>query len=178
MFEVFGQAPDLVFRDGGEDHVGLYGGDLDAFDGGESIGEEAGVRVVFGQAVDVVLEGVNAGRSQDARLAHAATEHFPPASGFLHEISGAGQNGTDGTPEAFGKAYGNRIERSRDLDGGNSLFYGGVEDTGAVEVQGEPMLVGKGLWRRQGTSAGELCPMWCFRGRAGECGRSGSRRAL
>lgn len=51
-----------VFRDGGEDHIGLYGSDLDAVDGGESLGEEAGVRVVFGQSVDVVLEGVDAGR--------------------------------------------------------------------------------------------------------------------
>ena len=62
MFEVFGQARDLVFRDGGEDHVGLYWGDLDAFDGGESLGEEAGVRVVFGQSVHMVLEGVYACR--------------------------------------------------------------------------------------------------------------------
>ncbi len=81
-----------VFRDGGEDHVGLYWGDLDAFDGGESLGEEAGVRVVFGQSVHMVLEGVYARRRQDARLAHAATEHFPPASGLLQEIGGADQD--------------------------------------------------------------------------------------
>ena len=60
------QACYLVFRDGGEDHVGLYGRDLDAFDVGEPIGEEAGVRVVVLQAINVVLEGVDARRRQDA----------------------------------------------------------------------------------------------------------------
>ena len=58
--EVFRQACDLVSRDGGEDHVGLYGRDFDAFDVGEAIGEEAGVRVVVLQAINVVLEGVDA----------------------------------------------------------------------------------------------------------------------
>ena len=64
--EVFRQAHDFAFRDGGEDHVGLYGSDLDAVDGGEAIGEEASVRVVVRQTIDVVLEGVDAGRRQDA----------------------------------------------------------------------------------------------------------------
>ena len=64
--EVFRQARDLLSRDGGEDHVGLYGRDFDAFDVGEAIGEEAGVRVAVLQAINVVLEGVDARRRQDA----------------------------------------------------------------------------------------------------------------
>ena len=51
----------------------------------EPIGEEPGVRVVLGQAVEVVVEGVVGGRGEDADLAHRAAGHPPVADRGVDE---------------------------------------------------------------------------------------------
>ena len=50
--------------------------------GADGVGEDAGVGVIFGQAVDVVLERVERAGGDDAGLAHAAAECFAMAAGL------------------------------------------------------------------------------------------------
>ena len=56
---------------------------LHAGHAGEAFGGVLRVFVVFGEAVDHVLECVDAGRGEDARLAHAAAEHLAVAPRFV-----------------------------------------------------------------------------------------------
>src|SRR5215207_8229153 len=52
-----------------------FGGvDADAGDLGQAMGQQLGVGVVLGQAVDVVAQGVDAGGGDDAGLTHGPAE--------------------------------------------------------------------------------------------------------
>ena len=42
----------------------------------DGVGEDAGIGVIFGEAVDVVIQGVERAGGDDAGLAHAAAEEF------------------------------------------------------------------------------------------------------
>ena len=55
--------------------VSTVAGRGDAGDLGQALGQAARVGVVLGQAVDVVVERVDAGGGDDAGLAHRAAEH-------------------------------------------------------------------------------------------------------
>ena len=55
----------------------------------DGVGEDAGVGVVFGQAVDVVLERVERAGGDDAGLAPAAAECFAMAAGLANQIGRA-----------------------------------------------------------------------------------------
>ena len=74
-----------------KDQVGVGAFDGDAGDLGEFAGEDAGVLVIFGEAVDVVVEAVEAGCGDHAGLAEGAADALFPAPGFADEIGRAGQ---------------------------------------------------------------------------------------
>ena len=74
----------------------------DARRGREALADDAGVRVVLGEPLDVVLERVDAGGGEDARLPHRAAEHAAEA----HErgdVLARGPASTDpaGAPRPF-----------------------------------------------------------------------------
>ena len=66
---------------------------------GDDPGEAAGVLVIRRQAVDVPVQGVEAGRRQDARLAHGAAEALLPAPGLLDEVARPRQHRAHRTPQ-------------------------------------------------------------------------------
>ncbi len=61
-------------------HVRLRGAPHGESEPFQSLGEESGVRVVLGQALHVVFQGVHPGSGQKAGLTHSASEHLsdPP----------------------------------------------------------------------------------------------------
>ena len=50
----------------------------------DGIGEDAGVRMILGQAVDVMIERVERAGSEDAGLAPAAAERFAMSAGLAN----------------------------------------------------------------------------------------------
>src|SRR5579875_931229 len=62
---------------------------------GDVLGEQAGAAMVFGKSLDMVLQGVDAGCSENAYLAHSTTEHFAHAFGLLDELVRAAEHGAD-----------------------------------------------------------------------------------
>ena len=64
---------------------------VEALDVGDALGEVAGVVVVLGEAVPVVLQRIERGGGDDAGLAHRAAQHLLLAPGFLDEVLGAGE---------------------------------------------------------------------------------------
>ena len=95
-----------------------------------------GVAVVVGQAVHVVVEGMEARRGADAGLAHAAAEALLPAPGLVDEGGTAGQRGPERRAEALGEVDPDRIERRGHVLGGNTRGHAGVHQAGAVHVRG------------------------------------------
>src|SRR5437870_2223675 len=59
----------------------------------ERLGEPPRAGVVVGQSLDVMLERVERGRGDDARLAHGAAEEVFPLPGALDELRGPCEDG-------------------------------------------------------------------------------------
>lgn len=67
----------------------------------DGVGEQFGVGVIFGEAVDVVVQRVEGGGGEDAGLAPAAAEGFAESAGESDLIARADQGGADGGAEAL-----------------------------------------------------------------------------
>ena len=97
-----------------EDHdVGLdpVGVDRDAGQLRQPARQTPRALVVLGQAVDVVLQRVDPGGRDDARLAHRAAEALLEDPGLLDERARARQHGADRRAEALGQVEPHAVER-------------------------------------------------------------------
>src|SRR5690606_21834181 len=85
-------------------HVGLRDGrqHLDAGDLGQPGGELPGIGVVFGQTLDMVLQGVDPGRGDDARLTHRPADLMLVEARLLDEFGAPGQHRADRAPQPLG----------------------------------------------------------------------------
>ena len=81
--------PTLLVRKSDVDHVSLYQVHMDFASGHlrQSLRQSFCIDVIIGQSLHMMFEGMNPGRSQKARLPHPSTNHFPPATSLLDEIS-------------------------------------------------------------------------------------------
>ena len=70
----------LLFADANEQHVGIVTGDVGA-DSAQLRRHPRGVVMILLQALHVIFQRLQPGGGQDARLAHPAADHFPPADG-------------------------------------------------------------------------------------------------
>ena len=86
-----------------EDQVGVGFLHHHARDLPQAAGQRLGVGVVLGQAIDVVVERVEAGGGADAGLAHRAAEALLPAPGVADELRAAAQHGAERRAEALGE---------------------------------------------------------------------------
>ncbi len=98
--------------------------------------------VIFGQAVDVVLERVERAGGDDAGLAHAAAERFAMSPGLADQVSGAAQGRADRCAQAFREADAHGVEVAGPIGGRNARGDDGVEQPRAVEVAGEAVFGG------------------------------------
>ena len=71
------------------------GSSVDAGELREPLGQRAGVRVVLGQPVDVMVERVERAGGDDPRLAHRAAEHLLVAPRLVDQLARAGEAGAD-----------------------------------------------------------------------------------
>src|SRR5688572_12166595 len=91
--------------------------------------------MVLGEALDVVLKGVEARGRDDAGLAHGAAEDLARPSRPVDERRVSEQHGSGGRSEALRQARGHGVEAAAQrLDAGPEL-HRRVEDTGAVEMR-------------------------------------------
>ena len=87
-----------------EDHIGRVRLDGHLVNLREAGRETGGVVVVFGKTRHVMVERVEARRSQDACLAHAAAQDLAPAVGDVDERLATNQYRPDRRPQALGEA--------------------------------------------------------------------------
>ena len=94
-----------------EDEVRLDLGEVDRKPrGDQTLGEPPRVRVIVGEALDVVVERVEARRGDDARLAHGAAEHVLQAAGLRRELGRGGEQRAERAAEALREAERDGVE--------------------------------------------------------------------
>src|SRR5690606_21722882 len=118
----------------GEDHVGLCRLDLDAGQGGEGLGEGAGLHVVVADLGQVVVEGVEAGGGEDARLAQPAAEPSPQPPEGSFQVARAAEEGAGWRAQPLGEADAHRGRAGGEAGWGHAGGGGGVPEARAVEV--------------------------------------------
>ena len=101
-----------------------------------------GVGVVLGQAADVVLQSVDAGRGDDPRLAHRAAELVLEAQGFGDEAPAARQHPAHGGAEALAQIDPSRVIAVREGRRRLARRHHGVHQAGAVHVRRQPLFAG------------------------------------
>ena len=97
--------------------------------------------MVFGQALDVVLQRIQAGGGEDAGLAHAAAQHLAPAQRLRDERPAAAQHRADRRAQPLGQADGNAVEAPHRFARADAEFHRGIADARAVQVRREAALV-------------------------------------
>jgi len=124
-------------------HVDLHEVRLDLLEIGghagfvERLAEPAGPRMVLREALDVVVEGVDARGRDDSGLPHRAAELVlvPPCA--KHPFRRAGDDRAERAAEPFREADRNGVGVTGDCRGTLAARDRGVEETRAVEVEGE-----------------------------------------
>ena len=106
----------------------------------ERLGEPPRAGVILREALDVVVERVDAGRRDDTRLAHRAAEEVLLPPGALDEVPRAREQGAERTAEAFREAERHRVEAGGDRRRLDAERRRGVEEAGAVEMNRQPEL--------------------------------------
>ena len=71
--------------------------------------------MIFGQPIDVMIEGIEGRGRKNAGLSHAAAEQFPVPDGFPDQVAGTRQGRSHGCAEALAEADVHRIEVLRPL---------------------------------------------------------------
>ena len=134
--------------DGQLDEVGLDLVQVDRQPGLEqAFREPARPRVILGEPVDVVVEGVDAGGRDDPGLAHRPAEQVLEAPRLHHQLVGARDQGPERAAEPLGEAQRRGVRMLGDLRGGDAEGGRCVQHPGAVEVEADPeraALVGDG----------------------------------
>ena len=111
----------------------------DAVDLRQPRGQRAGVGVVLGQPLDVVVERVQRARGHDPRLAQRAAEHLLVAPRLVDQLRRAGQAGAQRRAQALGEVDPRGVEAGGILGGGHARGDDGVHQPRAVHVQPQPV---------------------------------------
>ncbi len=121
------------------DDVGLDEVEVDeaGADAVDALGEAAGVGVVVGEAIDHGFECDDAGGRHVADLTDAAAGALAHDAGARDEVGGAAEEGAVGRAEALAEIDHDRVAALAEGGGGDAEGDGGVEDAGAVEVDGD-----------------------------------------
>ena len=127
-----------------EDEVGLHARhvDLQSLDVGNAFGEMAGIVVILGEPVPVMLQRVERGGGNDAGLAHGATQHLLLAPGLVDELLRSRQAGADRRTQALGVIEPERVDAGGVVARLGAGLHAGIGQTRAIHVQAEAGVAG------------------------------------
>src|SRR5207249_10931154 len=100
----------------------------------QSMGQAGRVAVVAGEPLDVVLERVEAGRGEHARLPHRAAEDLARTARAGDEVAAAKQHGSGRRAQTLRQAARHRVEARAELLYRRVEMHGGIEDARAIET--------------------------------------------
>lgn len=122
--------------------------ELDARQCSQPFGQSFGTAVIIGQAGHMLLEGKQTGLRQNARLAHAATQHLAQAARTGDEIVTAHQQRAHRCAQPLGETNRDTVKRCSDHLNRGLAGHGGVKEPGAIEMKLQAAL-------------GNECPISC-----------------
>ena len=112
-------------------------------------------------------QGDQAGRREDARLAHPATDHLARAAGAPDEVARTDDHRADRAGERLGQAERDGVGRAGEVGRADALGDDRVPEPGAVDVERDAVRVGdvrdlRGCTRASaaGPSSGRGCSRW------------------
>src|SRR5207244_5352804 len=108
--------------------------------GGEALAEPPGAGMVVREAVDVVVERIDARGRDDPRLAHRTAEEVLEPPRLPHPLARAGDQRAERAAEPLREAERDRVEATGDLGRRDPGRDRGVHEAGSVEVQMEVAL--------------------------------------
>ena len=132
--EPIGGAPGRIDAEENHVRVNLVGEEPDIFDVFNALGQAACVGVVLGEAFDVMFEGVEGGRGQDAGLPHSAAQDLAVPQGLGDQVFWPAQGGAYRRAQSLAETDTHGVEvfgPTRWLDAGS---HGGVKEPCAVEM--------------------------------------------
>jgi len=128
-FQLHGKLPGIaelrVDREIDEIRDGRFDGEAGDFD--DPCGEKSGVVVVFLEALNVVLDGINRRGGHHACLTKCPSEEFADPSGLGDVALISYQDRTHGAAETFGETDRDRVEMAADFRRGEAARDGCVE---------------------------------------------------
>ena len=95
------------------------------------------------EALDMMLERIEARGRDDTRLAHGAAEDFSCPLRARNEIPTAQQHSSSRRAEPLRQAARHRIEAGAKLLCRGAQLRGGIEDARAIEMRGEATALGE-----------------------------------
>ena len=129
---------------------------------GPALGEPPRPGVVVGEALDVVLERVEAGRRDDPCLPHRAAEAVLLDPRARHQLGRAGDDGAERRAEALREAERDGVEAAPPMTAAATPERDGrVREPRAVEVDSEPELARRVDAARRATRAARPCRRRC-----------------
>src|SRR4051794_12663964 len=93
--------------------------------------------MVVRQSIDHRVKRDEARRRDDTRLPHPAAERPPPSARRIDERIASSQCSADARAEPLREIDGHRIDAADEVAGWDAERNGGVEETGAVDVDRE-----------------------------------------
>ena len=120
LLKEFGQRMRISVSHVDINHIGLNVRHVNPIDITKPPGQGYGIRVVLGEPFDMVLECVEAGRCDNAGLAHPAPQGFSPTARFGDEILVSTEQCAHWCTEPLGQAERNGVEVPGDVCDGNA----------------------------------------------------------
>ena len=128
-------ASGAVGRETEDDDIRLYGGEVEDHARAlrQPLGNPPGVGVVIRQAVEMMVECVDAGRAENARLAHRTARHAPVAYRPVDQRARTGEQRAAGRAQSLGQRDRDQIERRGERRAGAPARHRSVPKPRAVE---------------------------------------------
>ena len=135
--------------------VGFRRTDTQARQALQALGQPLSKRMVFRQAVHMVLKRVQSRSGQNAGLPQAATQNLAPTQRFGDQFMGAAQGRAHRRAQALAEAHGHAVEVVNDAAHAGRdqptfcLCYGRIEQPCTVQMHRQAMLPGQACGLRQ-----------------------------
>ena len=138
LFEFFGKgrrsAPGRINAEKNHVRVDLVGYQPKVFNLFDALGQSLGVVVIFGQTLDMMLQGIQSGRGKHSGLAHAAAKYLAMPHGLGNQILRPAKRRAHRCAQSLAETHADSVEMFGPARGFNARGYDRVKKPGPVQM--------------------------------------------